>query len=152
MSLVYWMLTQLVEILKKLIVRDCRIQQLSLSFYTLFGWAFPSEIKIKRKVRVVEWLNEASERRDSLQGISRSDEKAAPCIARFPRCLCCRWEEACVYICPVRELSLVEARRLPADSKAQIADCITRNPASKQSQLTGPIVDFEFWTTLKHPT
>ena len=36
--------------------------------------------------------------------------------------------------------------------QAQIANRITESPTSKQSQLTGPLFDVEFWTTLKHPT
>ena len=36
--------------------------------------------------------------------------------------------------------------------QAQIANRTTESPTSKQSQLTGPKDDAEFWTMLKHPT
>ena len=39
-----------------------------------------------------------------------------------------------------------------AGFQPQIANRTTESPASKQSQLTGPKVDAEFWTMLKHPT
>ena len=102
--------------------------------------SFASKSIIKRKVKGTEWLNEARERCDNLQEISRSSERDRK-ISSLSLLQVGRW--LCSYLSSLRIISSGGGASSLVGFQAQITNRITESPASEQSQLMGPIVDVE---------